>query len=66
MHPIFVVGLIEKIYRLRVIELLEERYGLNTEVVGKGEVEETQTLNGALMAAQVEEAAHAKEIDART
>jgi hypothetical protein len=64
--PNFFVGLMEKMYRLRVIELLEERYGFNTEVVGKGDVEETQTLNDALMAAQVEEAAHAKEIDLRT
>lgn len=45
----------EKIYRHKVTELLEQRYGLTAEVGGKGEIEDTQTLNDALMAAEAEE-----------
>jgi hypothetical protein len=53
--PTFFVGLMEKIYRHKVTELLEQRYGLTAEVGGKGEIEDTQTLNDALMAAEAEE-----------
>ena len=49
--PNFFVGLMEKIYRHKVTELLEQRYGLTAEVGGKGEMEDAQTLNDALMAA---------------
>jgi hypothetical protein len=58
--PNFFVGLMEKIYRQRVTELLAERYGSTAEVGGRGEVEETQTFNDALMAAQAEAAGMSK------